>query len=150
MSIAILLNQPAIAQLIPHAGRMVLLEAVTSYDDHALQARSSSHRHPDNPLRRDGRLAVVMGAEYAAQAAAVHGALRAGPGAGPQPGYLAMLRNLRWTVARLDDLAADLEVCVQLTAAQTGSMMYDFRLAADDRTVLTGRLAVFFPATGQN
>lgn len=140
-----LLNQSAIARLISHAGRMVLLDAIVAHDDHGLRARSGSHRHPDNPLRRGQRLSPMAGVEYAAQAAAVHGALLAGEDAGPRPGFLAMLREVSWTVDRLDDIAADLDIRVQLLEAQPSSVMYDFRIEADGAVLLTGRLAVFFP-----
>lgn len=140
-----LLNPSAIARLIPHAGRMVLLDAVVAHDEHGLWARSGSHRHPDNPLRRGPRLSPMAGVEYAAQAAAVHGALLAGEDAGPRPGFLAMLREVSWTVERLDDIAADLDIRVRLFEAQPDSVMYEFQVEADGGVLLTGRLAVFFP-----
>lgn len=139
------LDQAAIARLIPHAGRMVLLDTVVAHDERCLWARSGSHRRPDHPLRRDQRLSPMAGVEYAAQAAAVHGALRSGEEAGPRPGFLAMLREVGWTVDRLDDLAADLEIRVQLLEAQSASVMYDFQVEADGTVLLAGRLAVFFP-----
>lgn len=140
-----LLDQAAIARLIPHAGRMVLLDTVIAHGDRVLLARSGSHRRPDHPLLRGARLSAVAGAEYAAQAAAVHGALRAEAGAGPRPGFLAMLREIRWTMDRLDDIAADLDIRVRLLEAQLSSAMYDFRIEADANALLSGRLAVFFP-----
>ena len=68
------LNRPDIARLIPHAGRMVLLDGVLDWTAETLRARACSHRAPDNPLRRAGRLSVIAGIEYAAQATAIHGA----------------------------------------------------------------------------
>jgi predicted hotdog family 3-hydroxylacyl-ACP dehydratase len=135
-----------IARLIPHAGRMVLLDRVVDYDTERLQATAVSHRQPENPLRRAGRLSPLAGAEYAAQAMAVHGALLAGEGASPRPGFLAALRDIRWTVDRLDTIADDLEIRIHLVTAQSASVMYDFRLTAGTRLLLTGRAAVFFNA----
>jgi predicted hotdog family 3-hydroxylacyl-ACP dehydratase len=139
------LDHPKIARLIPHAGRMVLLDRVAEYDAVSLLASAISHRQPENPLRRAGRLSALAGAEYAAQAMAVHGALLAGEGATPRPGFLAMLRDIRWTVDRLDAIATDLEIRIHLVTAQINSVMYDFQLAAGSRRLLTGRAAVFFP-----
>lgn len=141
-----ILDHLDIARLIPHAGRMVLLERVVDYDLESLQATAVSHRQPENPLRRAGRLSPLAGAEYAAQAMAVHGALLAGEGVSPRLGFLAMLRDIRWTVDRLDTIAADLEIRIHLMTAQTTSVMYDFQFAAGTRLLLTGRAAVFFPA----
>ena len=64
------------AHLIPHAGAMCLLDEVVEWDAQRLHARSATHQQPDNPLRADGRLHAVNLCEYAAQAMAVHGALR--------------------------------------------------------------------------
>ena len=147
-----LLTNPEIARLIPHAGRMVLLDEVVDFTATRLQARSGSHRLADHPLRRDGRLSPCAGAEYAAQATAIHGALLRvdAPDCpeddGARPGVLAMARDIRWTVDRLDTLTDDLEIQVQLLTAQTDSTLYDFRLTAAGAGLLSGRLAIFFPA----
>ena len=155
------LNRPDIARLIPHAGRMALLDGVLDWTAETLRARAGTHRAPDNPLRRAGRLSVLAGIEYAAQAAAVHGALLTAdamrndevqsaadgvnPGIQPRPGVLALVREVRWTVDRLDAVAGDLDIHVSLLTAQTDSTLYDFRLAAAGADLLGGRLAIFFP-----
>ena len=146
------LNRPDIARLIPHAGRMVLLDGVLDWTAETLRARACSHRAPDNPLRRAGRLSILAGIEYAAQATAIHGALLkvdapdCPEDGGARPGVLAMARDIRWTVDRLDTLADDLDIQVQLLTAQTDSTLYDFRLTAAGAGLLSGRLAIFFPA----
>ena len=139
-----LLDRNDISGLIPHAGCMVLLESVLACDPLTLRARAISHRDPGNPLRRGGQLAAVTGAEYAAQAAAVHGALSAG--GETRPGFLAMIRYLHWTRDRLDVVpGGDLDIRVELISAQSDSTLYDFTLDADSEPLLRGRLAVFFP-----
>jgi len=166
-----LLKRSAIAMLVPHAGSMVLLDGVIGWTAETLQAKASSHRAGDNPLRRADRLSILTGIEYAAQATAVHGALltsRPGgcaeergasvaadepPDGGvpptanlhPRRGFLAMVRDIRWTCDRLDTVAADLDIHVHLVTAQAESTLYDFRLAAAGAELLSGRLAVFFP-----
>jgi len=145
------LNRPDIARLIPHAGRMVLLDGIIDWTAESLRARACSHRAPDNPLRRAGRLSILAGIEYAAQATAIHGALlRAdspgcAEGGGARQGFLAMARDIRWSVDRLDTLVDDLDIQVQLLTAQTDSTLYAFRLIASDAERLGGRLAIFFP-----
>ena len=87
-------NKAEIRTLIPHSGSMCLLDSVTEWDDRSINCISNTHRDPANPLRRDGRLSAVHAFEYAAQAAAVHGGLRArSVGVTAPPGYLAALRD---------------------------------------------------------
>lgn len=62
-----------------------------------------SHLDPANPLRNDGCLPAVCAIEYALQAAAVHGALRAG--AAQPVGFLAALRLTQLAIGPIDDPA---------------------------------------------
>ena len=67
-----------IRELIPHAGTMCLLENVVELDDTSISCETCSHLDPRNPLRHKGHLSSLCGIEYAAQAMALHGALRSG------------------------------------------------------------------------
>ncbi|BBL72931.1 hydroxymyristoyl-ACP dehydratase [Methylomagnum ishizawai] len=138
------LSRSEFAHLLPHAGSMSLLDRVLAYDAERLHATAQSHRAADNPLRREGQLSPCAGIEYAAQAMAVHGALRAGGGAARQ-GFLALAREITWTVARLDDIPADLDIHIHQLALRADSAMYEFSLAALGRVLVAGRAAVFFP-----
>lgn len=140
------LSKAEFAHLIPHAGAMNLLDRVLAFDADGLHAVSHSHCSENNPLRRDGALSPHCGIEYAAQAMAVHGALLAGREGPPRPGYLALARDVAWTVARFDDIPEDLDIRVYKLAVQTDSVMYEFSLAAAERVLVTGRAVVFFPA----
>ena len=66
-----------IAALIPHQGRMNLLDAVLACSPQAITCRARGHGRADHPLRLDGLLPAPVGIEYAAQAMALHGALNA-------------------------------------------------------------------------
>ena len=134
------------AHLIPHTGRMCLLDQVLTWDTHRIRCRASSHRDRGNPLTESGRLHSVCGVEYAAQAAALHSALVApAQGIAPTPGYLAAVRRLSIERRRLDDLAEDLIVGAVRELADPGGLVYDFVVMAGERTVLAGRLAILFP-----
>ena len=137
------LSPAEFAPLIPHAGAMNLLGRVLAYDEESLHAVTACHRRADHPLRRAGRLATVMGIEFAAQAMAIHGALMAG-GDSARPGYLALVREVRWTVERLDAVADDLDIRVRRLFVQTDSSLYEFSLRSAERLLLEGRAAVFF------
>ncbi|CAI8736541.1 MULTISPECIES: hotdog family protein [Methylococcus] len=138
------LDRDWIAQRIPHAGAMCLLDRVLTWDAGRLRCVAVSHLSPGNPLRAGGRLSVVCGIEYAAQATAVHGALRSvGEGVAPRSGFLVSVRDVEFHVRRLDTLDGDLVVEVERLTGDGNDALYRFRLlATDGRELLTGRLAV--------
>ena len=131
------------ASLIPHAGTMCLLDEVMDWDATRLHARSASHLRPDNPLRADGMLHAVNLCEYAAQAMAVHGALRGRQAGGPaQPGLLVALRDVVLRVERIDDLPRRLQVHVECLIAMPVSLQYGFRVEHRGSLLASGRAAV--------
>lgn len=135
------------AHLIPHAGAMCLLDEVVEWDAQRLHARSATHQQPDNPLRADGRLHAVNLCEYAAQAMAVHGALREREaGAAARPGFLVALRNVALHVERIDDLPGRLQVHVECLIALPDSLQYAFRVEHRGALLATGRAAVMLQA----
>jgi predicted hotdog family 3-hydroxylacyl-ACP dehydratase len=119
---------------------MCLLEEVLSWDENSIACRAVSHRDPANPLRRQGALAAIIGVEYAAQAVAVHGGLLKEQTS--KGGYLAALRDVISSVARLDSEREDLVVSATRLAAESGRLLYDFRVEAGARELLRGRLSV--------
>jgi predicted hotdog family 3-hydroxylacyl-ACP dehydratase len=137
-----LLDRAGIAERIPHAGPMVLLDTIVASDAEAIHARTESHRRADNPLRRAGQLHALAGSEYGAQAAAVHGPLQAGPGATAQPGMIVSMRDLTWTRARLDDIDGPLEVHATCLLADTRQLAYAFTLTHAGTTLVAGEIGI--------
>lgn len=137
------MSAPNPADLIPHAGAMVLLETVERADATSVTCLTTTHRAPDNPLRHGGILAAVCGAEYGAQAVAVHGALN-GRAAG---GYIAALKDLRTHVARLDDIPGPLRVSATRRLADDHAMIYTFSLSAEcdgaEHLLVEGQVTIF-------
>lgn len=132
-----------IQELIPHAGAMCLLEAVTAWDKDTIICVTDTHRDPANPLRAEGRLAALHAFEYGAQAAAIHGSLCArAAGRTAPPGYLAALRDARWFVAELDTVAALLEVSARQLLNEAGRCIYAIRVSAGDRVLAEGRIVI--------
>jgi predicted hotdog family 3-hydroxylacyl-ACP dehydratase len=127
---------------LPHQGAMSLLDGVVSWDASGLRAVAEGHRSPRHPLRRAGELPIACAIEYAAQAAAAHGALLA---AGPSlPGMLVAVRAVEFHAARLDDVAAPLDIEVQpLGGGETG-VVYRFEVRAAGSLLAAGRLTVAF------
>jgi predicted hotdog family 3-hydroxylacyl-ACP dehydratase len=135
------LDRAGIAALVPHAGAMCLLEEVLASDDGSITCRAISHRDATNPLRNPDGLAAIIGVEYAAQAVAVHGGLSSEKSS-KKGGYLAALRDVICSVDRLDTERADLVVSATRVAAESGRLLYDFRIEGGGRELLRGRLSV--------
>lgn len=137
------LSRNEIVALIPHAGAMCLLERVESWDAECIACTALSHRDADNPLRSRGRLHVLCGVEYAAQAMAVHGALLKGERT-PTPGFLAAARDVQWSRERLDDVAEPLRLEAERLLGDDSSVLYAFTVRAGGQELLRGRASIFF------
>ncbi|NMG35886.1 3-hydroxylacyl-ACP dehydratase [Azoarcus sp. TTM-91] len=142
------LDHAWIAAHVPHQGSMCLLDAVESWSPERIRCRAVSHCDPANPLRAGGRLGALTGIEYAAQAMAVHGALRAGGEAcaSSRPGMLGSARAVECLVSRLDDIADDLQVEAECLSADDRALLYAFTLSAGGRPLLRGRASVVLSA----
>lgn len=134
-----------IAARIPHAGSMCLLDGVVSWSQDRIHCRASSHRDPGNPLRAGGRLGIANGIEYAAQAMAVHGALRAGSEAAPRAGFLTSVRDVEFLASALDG-EADLDLHAECLNGDGNHLMYAFRVEAAGTPLITGRASVMLDA----
>ena len=172
------LSRNQIAERIPHAGRMVLLDEVVEWDDEHIVCRSGSHQDRANPLALAGQLSSVCAVEYAAQAMAVHGSLLMGRAAEPtavsngsnagssdaaedaadraadrtatrpRAGFLASVRNVRMEVARLDDVHGALIIEARRESGDDARVLYDFEVRAGERVLVSGRAAVVLGAEG--
>ena len=141
-----ILDAAAIAGLIPHAGRMCLLDAAEEWDATRIACRAASHRLAGNPLRRGGMLPAICGVEYAAQAMALHGALTGSVEGTPRAGYLASLREVQCHVARLDDRGPVLRIEAEQLMAEGDRVIYQFAVHDGVTELLNGRAAVVLEA----
>lgn len=132
-----------IAALIPHAGRMCLLERIVSWDDASVTAATDTHRDPLNPLVRDGRLHAIHLCEYGAQAMAVHGGLTAqARGERARPGLLVSLRDVALGCDYFDDCEGELLVEARRLHDSGSAWQYEFRVMHADRVLAQGRAIV--------
>jgi predicted hotdog family 3-hydroxylacyl-ACP dehydratase len=141
-----LLDRAWIAARIPHQGSMCLLDRVVEWSPERIRCVASSHRHPDNPLRDNGRLGTACGIEYAAQAMAVHGALLAGSDDAPRQGFLASARGVELKADRLDAVSGDLDIVAERLSGDGNNVLYGFEVSAVGTVLLTGRAAVILDA----
>ena len=131
-----------IAGLLPHKGTALMIERVVRWDDAEIRVATTRHRAADNPLRRDGRLASVHLAEFAAQAMAIHGGLKTvAAGGTPQPALLVSVRDLSLRRDYLDDLAGELEITARSLLANAGNWQYEFTVHHAGEAIATGRIA---------
>ncbi len=137
-----MLGRDEIAARIPHAGRMCLLDRVLEWDERHIRCAAESHRDADNPLREGGGLPVWAGIEYAAQAAAVHGALLMG--AGPRAGMLGKVQHVLPACEWLDRIAAPLVFEATLLHRDPSGGIYSFEARGDGALLLEGRLTLMF------
>ncbi len=126
---------------LPHAGDMCLLEQLLDWDSESILCETSTHRKPDNPLRCGSGLPAVHGAEYAAQAAAVHGVLceRLGDDATL---LLGAVNDLELMVSHLDKLTAPLRVAARLELRAGINAIYHFEVTAQRQCCIRGRITL--------
>ena len=96
---------------------------------------------------REGRLPIACAIEYAAQAAAAHGALLDEATPVPGAGFLASVRSVEFHASRLDDVADPLDVEIERTGEGAGGVAYSFRVSAAGRTLAEGRVTIVLDAS---
>ncbi len=132
-----------IGELVPHAGRMVLIDRIIGFDDESIHCQADLVLDQQHPLAVAGQLPATALAEYGAQAMAVHGGLLDTPGRAPRPGRLAALSQLELAV---DALAgpARLEVHARCLSAEHSGQIYQFEIRSGDQWLARGRATVMF------
>jgi len=134
----------SIATLIPHQGKMCLLEKIVRWDDREILLHTATHRSRENPLRNAcGRLRALHLCEYGAQAMAVHGALTArASGTTARPGLLVSLRAVALHCVWIETVDSLLEVTATRLLAGAGGWQYRFGISAAAQLLAEGRAAV--------
>jgi predicted hotdog family 3-hydroxylacyl-ACP dehydratase len=134
---------PRVADLIPHAGAMCLLERVECWDESSITLATSSHRDPANPLAGRSGLRAIHLCEYGAQAMAVHGGLAAqARGERAAPGMLVSLRDVALHRDFIDDLDGELRVNAHRIHASDSAWQYSFRVTHAGVLIAQGRAVV--------
>jgi predicted hotdog family 3-hydroxylacyl-ACP dehydratase len=134
---------PPLAELLPHAGPMRLLQSVEAHDEEhttcrVLPAASALF------LRADSRVPVWIGIEYMAQCAAAHGGLLArARGEAPRPGLFVGSRQLTF---RCEAFAPDVALLVsaRFAAGRGDALAFDCTVEdpAGGPPLVEGRLNV--------
>jgi predicted hotdog family 3-hydroxylacyl-ACP dehydratase len=153
LTLAAPLGPDQIAALVPHQGTMCLLARVDAWDAQGIVCHATNHRDPEHPLRtRSGLLSSCL-IEYAAQAMALHGALRGGAAASAaRPGLLAAARQVRLGLLKLDDLPRlhpdELRIEATCQAADERQLLYGFTARHGATQLASGRITVVLQPQG--
>ena len=136
-----MLSRDQVATLLPHGEPMILLDRVEAFTDKTILCSTSSHLRSDNPLRRRGTLACVHAIEYAAQAAAVHGALQSSGAS--MKGYLGSVKDVELLSDRLDVPGA-LTIEAEALLRDARGAVYRFVVRNATATLASGRFTIVF------
>ncbi len=127
-----LIGQAQFAHLIPHAGTMMLIDQVSSWDTHNIHCISHTYLDNDNPLRLHNSLSAMHLIEYGAQTMAIHGGLLEGKSS---PGFLAAVRGAHFHIDTLDTLAGELHITAKAELKIENGAVYSFRIT-DNQGIL--------------
>lgn len=137
-----MLSRAQIEARIPHAGCMCLLDRVERWD-HAHIVCHAAATTSGHPLATAQGVPVVAAIEYAAQAAALHGALLDGQNTA-RNGLLAKLSDVELAGDRLAEAAGMLSIHAELLVRGASGCMYSFRVHDASGCRASGRLLVAF------
>lgn len=140
------IERAEILRLLPQQGTMCLLDRIIEWDAQLLRARGSDPGAPAHPLRSHARLGSAVALEYAAQAAAAHGALLGALAVthrGPTRGTALLVggRRLMLQGLRLDVCSEALAIEVRRVHAEGAAALYEFELSAGT-ALARGRLSL--------
>lgn len=135
---------PEPADLVPHAGDMVLIDEIVSWNEHTVHCRSRIEASADHPLAREDRLPAEALGEYGAQAMAIHGGLSAEEGEPVRPGLLASLGKLDLAVDHVE-CPCVLDIRAMRLGGDAAGVVYEFSIETGGLEVACGRATVMFP-----
>ncbi|MDA3869691.1 MAG: hypothetical protein PF589_07045 [Gammaproteobacteria bacterium] len=138
-----MLEHDEICKLIPHDGKMCLLDKVKSWGINNIICATNTHRNKYNPLRSNDELPMLSLLEYGAQAMAVHGCLLADmDGFIMKEGYLASLRDINFADGLLSEVESELVIKMERIYAESGNMIYTMSISANNIILASGRISV--------
>jgi predicted hotdog family 3-hydroxylacyl-ACP dehydratase len=137
-----MLNRAQIEVRIPQAGSMVLLDRLVRYDQTRIVCEAAPPT-PEHPLARAEGVPAVAAVEYAAQAAALHGALL-DSNSEPRHGMLAKLSKVELIGDWLGVPSSRLTVQAELLVGGESGCMYSFTVHDQRGSGARGRLLVAF------
>ncbi len=133
------INKPEIEKLIPHAGKMCLIDQVECWNQDTIICHSLTHLHPDNPLQMNNQLSSIHLLEYGAQSIAIHGGLLR---KAKMPGFLAAIRHAEFFIDRIDNLDTEIIINTKAEVKTDAGAVYEFIISTNKKILLTSRATV--------
>ncbi|MEJ6022749.1 hydroxymyristoyl-ACP dehydratase [Ramlibacter sp. PS4R-6] len=137
------LDRATIERLVPQTGTMCLLDAVSQWNAGSIVCTADAPGS-DHPLARDEHVPAIASCEYAAQAAAIHGALIEHALA-PRAGMLAKLMDIELHAPGFP-AGEPVRVRAEMLSRVAAGCLYSFQVSAGESPVCDGRLMVVFGA----
>ena len=137
-----MLNHAQIQSRIPHADAMCLLDSVQRWDATTIEC-SAPAPTAAHPLAGAHGVPAVAAIEYAAQAAAVHGALLA-PTEVPRAGMLAKLGDVELSTTGPDPAGGPLTIRAELLGQVDAGCQYAFEVFNQRVCLARGRLMIAY------
>lgn len=137
-----MLTREQIQARVPHGSQMCLLDTVETWNEAVIVCRAAAPT-AGHPLARGPGVPAVAAVEYAAQAAAVHGALL-DDAAAPRDGLLAKLADVDLSDVLLDEAGGTLTVTAELLGRVESGCQYRFEVRNERASIARGRLLVAF------
>jgi predicted hotdog family 3-hydroxylacyl-ACP dehydratase len=134
-------DRATIERLVPQTGAMCLLDGVTRWQAASIVCTARAPG-PGHPFARDEVVPAIVSCEYAAQAAAIHGALTE-VAEGPRAGMLAKLMDIELHADVLP-FTEEVRVEANMLSRVAAGCLYAFVVKAGDRPICEGRLMVAF------
>lgn len=136
------INKAQIAALVPHAGDMCLIDAVTAWSDKHIECIAHLSTKNGHPLSLEGELSAIHLLEYGAQAMAVHaGLLRQkmtdrSMSIMPVPGFLAAIRDAQFFIDSLHGYECELHIKANALIHSANGVIYELKIADDQQVLL--------------
>lgn len=141
---------PPIAELIPHAGDMVLLSEVLEHDESGTVCALEVGKGPF--MEPDGRVSAWIGIEYMSQGVAAHGGLLAfAANESPRIGFLLGSRRVRLLRGHYEAGQRLITRAVPVWGREAGLVAFDCSLecASSGELFASGRLNCYLLKDGQ-
>ncbi|MBA5249034.1 MAG: 3-hydroxylacyl-ACP dehydratase [Gammaproteobacteria bacterium] len=136
-------NPSELCELIPHSGKMCLIDTVEKWDAESITCTTQTHQNHDNPLLANGILPVFALIEYGAQAMAIHGAIIAKESEEEmQAGYLASLKDVNFLNTEINNITSPLTIKATRKFASQGNMIYKFLISSEGNNLISGQATV--------
>ena len=138
---------PAVEEVIPHAGRMVLIDQILEFSEHGIVCQSTIRE--DNPyLGSDRQVGPWIALEYLSQALAAHSGLEARErGESPSVGFLLGTRKFKNHSGERFRIGQSLRISARRTWQQSGMALCEGAIhdAESGALLIDAALSVFLP-----